>query len=68
MYLKVIQYQKEHGHLPNSSNDFGIEETMTGPVHYQKQTDSTFILYFGRNLGESMIYHPETDEWISDGQ
>ncbi|MBN8837582.1 MAG: hypothetical protein J0I09_10000 [Sphingobacteriia bacterium] len=62
IYMKIIQYQKSKGHLPDKLNDIGIEEKMEGPIYYQKQTDSTFIIYYGRELGESMVFDPKTKE------
>ena len=68
IYMKIIQYQKSNGRLPDKLNDIGIEEKMEGPIYYQKQTDSTFIIYFGEGLGESMIFDPKTKKWNSDRQ
>ena len=68
IYLKVIQYQKTNGHLPDKLNDLGIEDKTEGLVYYQKQTDSTFIIYYGGGLGESIVYDPKTKKWNSDRQ
>lgn len=68
IYIKIVQYQKTNGRLPNKLNDIGIEEKMEGPIYYQKQTDSTFIIYYGGGLGESIVFDPKTKEWKSDRQ
>jgi hypothetical protein len=68
IYLKIVQYQKTNGRLPDKLNDIGIEETMEGPIYYHKQTDSTFIIYYGGGLGESIVYDPKTKKWESDRQ
>lgn len=68
IYLKIVQYQKTNGCLPSKLDDVGVEEKMEGPIYYQKQTDSTFIIYYGGGLGESIVFDPLTKEWKSDGQ
>lgn len=68
MYIKIIQYQKTNGRLPDSLNEIGIDETMEDPIRYQKQTDTTFIIFYGGGLGESIVYDPKTKKWASDGQ
>jgi len=68
IYMKIIQYRKSNGHLPDKLNDIGIKEKMEGPIYYQKQTDSTFIIYYSGGLGESMVFDPKTKEWNSDRQ
>ncbi len=68
IYLKIVQYKKNNGHLPDKLNDIGVEEKMEGPIYYQNQTDSTFIIYYGGRLGESMVFDPLTKEWKSDRQ
>jgi len=67
IYLKIVQYQKTNGRLPDKLDEIGIEEKMEGPIYYNKQTDSTFIIYYGGGLGESIIYDPKTGKWKSDG-
>jgi hypothetical protein len=68
VYLKIVQYQKTNGHLPDNLNDIGVEEKMEGPIYYQKQTDSTFQIYYGGELGESIVFDPLTKKWKSDKQ
>jgi hypothetical protein len=68
IYGKIIQYQKTNGRLPDGLNEIGVEEKMEGPIYYQKQTDSTFIIYCGGGLGESIVFDPNTKKWKSDRQ
>ena len=68
IYLKIVQYKKTNGRLPDKLNNIGVEEKMEGPIYYQKQTDSTFIIYYGGGLGESIVFDPFTKEWKSDRQ
>lgn len=66
IYLKIVQYQKTNGRLPDKLDEIGVEEKMEGPIYYNKQTDSTFTIYYGGRLGESIIYNPKTGKWKSD--
>jgi len=66
--MKIIQYQKINGRLPDKLDEIGIEEKMNGPIYYQKKTDSTFIIYYSGGIGESMVFDPKTKEWKSDRQ
>jgi hypothetical protein len=66
--LKTVQYKKSNGRLPDGLNDIGIEEKMEGPIYFRKQTDSTFIIYYGGTLGESIVSYPLTKQWKSDSQ
>lgn len=68
IYLKIVQYKNSNGRLPDGLNDIGIEEKVEGPIYFQKQTDSTFIIYYGGTLGESIVFNPLTKEWKSDSQ
>ena len=68
IYMKITQYQKTNARLPDKLNDIGIEEKIGGPIYYQKQTDSTFVIYYSGVLGESIVFNPKTKEWKSDRQ
>jgi hypothetical protein len=63
IYLKIVQYRNSKGHLPDSLGEMGVEEKIEGPIYYTKQSDSTFIIYYSRGLGESIIYEPKTGKW-----
>jgi hypothetical protein len=41
----------------------GLEDSESGPVYYQKTTDSTYIVWFGTVLGESATYKSSTKKW-----
>jgi hypothetical protein len=61
--LRVEKFKTDKGRLPNNLTEIGIVETESGPIYYEKKTESKFILWFGKELGESMIYDSETKEW-----
>lgn len=63
---KIIEqiecYRMETGRLPENLSEMGIKESEEGP-YYQLKTDSTYILWYGTTLGESVIYDSERKEW-----
>lgn len=63
LVLKIEKYKEEKGHLPNSIEDVGLNETMEGPLFYVRMDSVNFMVYFGTSLGESMIYYSDTKEW-----
>ena len=60
---KVESFRNEKGRLPNSLGEIGIVETESGPIYYKKESDSKYIVWFGKELGESMTYDSDTKKW-----
>lgn len=60
---KVEIFRNEKNRLPNSLNEIGIEETESGPIYYRKESESIYIVWFGKQLGESETYDSDTKEW-----
>jgi hypothetical protein len=58
----VDSFQSRYGRLPNTLADIGLEASESGPVHYQKTSDSIYIVWFGTVLGESATYESATKE------
>lgn len=65
---KIETYKKTIGHLPNNLKDIGIIEKEEGPIYYKWQNDSTYMIYYGVGLGESMVYDFKNKQWKSDRQ
>jgi hypothetical protein len=63
---KIEVYKKAHGHVPKRLEDIGIETKMEGPIYYDKTSDTTYFVYYGGRLGESIIYNFKTKKWESD--
>lgn len=59
----VEQFRKERGRLPNSLIEIGIPETERGPVYYEKKSETRFIVWYGKTLGESMTYDSDVGRW-----
>ena len=65
---KIESYKKQNGYLPNKLNDIGVIEKEEGPIYYSKKSDTTYMIYYGGVLGESMVYNFDTKQWESDHQ
>ena len=60
---KVETYKKEKGRLPNSLSEIGIVEMESGPIYYKKQSETKYVIWFGKELGESATYDSDTKKW-----
>ena len=58
----VDAFQSRYGRLPDTLAQIGMEDSESGPVYYQKTSDSTYIVWFGTVLGESAMYESATKE------
>jgi hypothetical protein len=58
----VDSFQSHYGRLPDTLADIGLEDSESGPVHYRKTSDGTYIVWFGTVLGESATYESATKE------
>ena len=56
----VNSFQSRYGRLPNTLVDIGMEGFESGPIYYQKTSDTTYIVWFGTVLGESATYESAT--------
>jgi hypothetical protein len=63
---KIEAYKKTNGHVPERLEDIGIETKMEGPIYYVRTGDTTYFVYYGGRLGESIIYNFKTKKWESD--
>lgn len=60
---QVEQYKKEKKRLPFNLDEIGIQEKEDSPAHYKKESDSTYIIWYGTTLGESKTYFSKTQRW-----
>lgn len=61
--IKIEKFKTDVGRLPNNLTELGIKEDESGPIYYQKENESKYIVWFGRELGESSKYDSETKQW-----
>ena len=60
---KVEQFRRDSARLPRSLPELGIEEKEVGPIHYEKRSDTSYVVWFGATLGESVIWDSGTRRW-----
>ena len=60
---KVEEFKKQNGRLPYDVSEIGLEEWEDSLAFYEKKSDSTYIVWFGLDLGESKIYNSQTGKW-----
>lgn len=63
MAAKIETYKGKKGRLPDSLTEVGIEEKLEGPIFYEKKSDTEYRLWFGSELGESVVYNSSTRKW-----
>ena len=61
--IKIEEFKSKNGKLPNSLSEVEIVETENGPIYYERKNDSKYILWFGKELGESVTYDSDTKQW-----
>lgn len=60
---KVENFRNEKGRLPSSLAEIGIAEAESEPIYYEKKSESKYVLWFGKELGESVTYDSDTKQW-----
>jgi hypothetical protein len=60
---KVEKYRQQNGRLPDNLKELGMEETIEGPVFYEKKDNNRYIVWYGTTLGESMTYDSKDGRW-----
>jgi len=60
--VKVEQFRKTTGRLPNTLSEIGIQEKERCPC-YCKTSNDSYILWYGTTLGESDTYVSQTKQW-----
>ena len=63
---KIYTFKELKNRYPKSLNEIGIRETEEGPVYYELKDSTSFIVWYGKSLGESAIYNSNTKEWVND--
>lgn len=55
--------RQQHGYYPDSLERIGMVERLEGPIHYERESESTYRLWFGTTFGESLIYLSADGKW-----
>ncbi len=64
LIMQVEAFKKVNNRLPEENEMVFIDES--GPVYYQKENDTSYIVHYGTSLGESSTYHSATQQWIEN--
>jgi hypothetical protein len=60
---ELEMYRQRYQQYPNSLVQIGVVEQEEGPIHYQRQSEDRYILWFGSHLGESKTFHSGAGDW-----
>jgi hypothetical protein len=60
---RIEQFRETHGYLPDNLTAMGMVEEEAGPIYYLKQDSSSYIVWFGLELGESMTWDSKSGKW-----
>lgn len=63
----IETYRMKMGRLPKRIEEIGIFGDESGPIYYQRETDSEFSVWYGKALGESRVYSSVTKSWLEGG-
>lgn len=60
---KVEAFKIKNSRLPESLSDIGLTGTEEGPLYYRRTSDSSYEIWFGAELGESVTYKSRSQTW-----
>ncbi len=63
LVAKIEKFRTDKSRLPNSLSEIGIVETESGPIYYRKESETKYIVWFGKELGESATYDSDAKQW-----
>lgn len=60
----VEKYKLEHGKLPATLSDIGLEDRMDAPIQYTTEDENDYLVWFSTaSVGESVTYSSKTKKW-----
>lgn len=61
--VSLESYRQQQGHYPDSLDQVSIAERLDGPIYYERESESSYRLWFGTTLGESLTYSSTEGKW-----
>ncbi len=63
----VEKYKLEHGKLPATLSDIGLEDKEDAPIQYTTEDDNEYLVWFSDfGVGESITYDSKTKTWSDE--
>ena len=60
---KIETFKTKKSRLPEALSEIGIKDTGEGPIYYRRTGDSSYEIWFGAELGESVTYDSQSKAW-----
>ena len=67
LIARIEAFRTSHDSLPNTLNDLGFPEKEESKFHYKKNSDTSYVVWTGTTLGESLTFNSVGRQW-SDHQ
>jgi hypothetical protein len=61
----IDAYRERTGRLPAKLEDVGISVDLSGPIFYDRCSDTRYVLWFGTTLGDSMSFDSDDRKRVS---
>jgi hypothetical protein len=60
---KIENFRTENSKLPDTLSDVEVQDSEEGPFYYRKTGESSYEVWFGADLGESVTYDSKSHKW-----
>jgi hypothetical protein len=60
----IEAFQRAHGRLPAELSELNKDAVQQGKLFYQMCDETSYVVWFGTTLGESMTYHSKSRDWL----
>ena len=64
---EIEAYRRNHGQLPSDLMDIGTSPSERDRFFYGRCSQTDYMVWFGRTLGESMTYNSKSRDWNDVG-
>jgi hypothetical protein len=60
---QVEEFKQSNGRLPVNLREMNLPEIESGPLYYEKENDSDYIIFYNTGFDETHTYYSNTKEW-----